>query len=40
MNNLEQFVESLKRETEENFQTINKTISVEITGAVKRVVKQ
>lgn len=40
MNNLEQLVESLKTETEQSFETINKTISVEITGAVKRVVKQ
>ena len=40
MNNLEQLVESLKTETEKHFATITKTISVEITGAVKRVVKQ
>jgi len=33
-------IESLKSETELHFETINKTISVEIMGAVKRAVKQ
>ena len=37
---LQALVETLKTETEEHFETINKTISVEIMGAVKRVVKQ
>ena len=40
MNILQSFVESLKSQTEHHFETINKTISVEIMGAVKRAVKQ
>lgn len=40
MDNLEELVKSLKSETEEHFDTINKTISVEILGAVKKAVKQ
>lgn len=40
MDNLEEVLGSLKAETEEHFDTINKTISVEILGAVKKAVKQ